>query len=584
MAQAKSSSQRPQTKYKVSGQVFNSNSEPIKDQSVLAADVDLRGASIYKTAGTVKELKANKGFEFLGTAKTNADGYYEIVFTGEMYEHNEIGLADVVAFAVDDDQITARSKLAAEGDYKNNELTHWDIRLPNLNKRGVSEYARLMPVLEPFVKQSGLQLNQLGSSPDQVDFLAAETKQNAAHTSLAVLADQLKNDCLQENKSVKSRFIIKDIQNFSELFYGIGRQNIKLSWSSLVMKNDQDLQAAITKSIDQNIISSQESILIEAFLAIVRHVALEKSPGAPETADLFKAIGFTLKDIAQQKTFAQTYFQSGNRPKTFWNNLSQQPGFTSDVIQSLQLTNQLSILTGQHTALMEELQVNQAIKDPSDLLTLTPAKWQSIIQKVGVPNSVPGDTPEIKAANYAAGMQNMLNAAYPTQKIALMIKSNQLQLNDANVKEKVSAFFSTSATFDISSSRLTDPEFDSVLKQVAGNQYGQVQKQIQQMQRIFMVSPTPDVMNTLISKGYRSAHHISSISQNTFISLEANDLGGADVAFSVYNRARHQVMRAHHMRLKLYDTQDKATPSKIITAKQQQAITSYLNNLTPSNP
>jgi hypothetical protein len=72
--------------YKVSGQVLNSNNEPISGQEVLAANLDLKWAAIYKTVSSVKPLKANGGFDLLGSATTNADGYHEIAFINQMEE------------------------------------------------------------------------------------------------------------------------------------------------------------------------------------------------------------------------------------------------------------------------------------------------------------------------------------------------------------------------------------------------------------------------------------------------------------------------------------------------------------------
>jgi len=551
--------------YKVSGQVSNSNDEPIMGQEVLAADVDLRGAAIYKAVSTVRELKANSGFDFLGTAKTHADGYYEIAFTKAMYKRHELGLADVVTFAVDGDQIIAHSKLATQRDYVNNELSHWDIHLPDASKRGVPEYVRLIQVLGPFVKENGLQLFQLSDSDDQISFLAAETQQDQAHTSLAVQADKLRNDY------PRYKFA-------AELFYGIGRQKIALTWVALLQESAQELQTAIEQSITQNIISPQDPKGVELFVRNVMSVALQHSTSASETADFYKTIGFSLKDPALQGTFAQTYLQHSGAPEDFWNALSQKPGFTAKSIQSLQLTNQLSILTGQHIPLIKELQVNRKIKDPSDLLHLTTDDWNRMVSATGVPDSVPGDTQQDKTANYVAGMQAVLNAAYPTQKIALMIDNDQLSFSDANIKEKVSAFLSAAQGkgFDISVSRVSD--FDKLIKEVAGELHDQVLQHLQLIQRISQISP-PEVMNTLISKGYTSAYHVASVSQNTFINTEATNLGGADVALAVYNRARHQVMRAQHTLLKLRDTQDKATPTKIIHSEQQKAIRDYLNTL-----
>lgn len=536
-------------------------------QRVMAVDVDLKGAAIYKTIASVRTLKANGGFDILGTATTNADGYYEIAFTQQMYKRNELGLADVVTFAVDGDKIIARSKLATQRDYVKNQLTHWDIQLPDASKRGVSEYARLIQVLGPFVKENGLQLFQLSGSEDQINFLATETEQDQSHTALAVQADKLRSDYPKSNFS-------------AELFYGIGRQQIALTWIDLLQESAAELRAAIQQSIAQNIISPQDPKVVDVFVGSVMTISLQNSTAAPETADFYKTIGFSVKDPALQGAFAQTYLQYSGAPEDFWGALSQNPGFTPQVIQSLQLTNQLHILTGQNTSLVEELQVKRAIKDPSDLLQLSADDWNKIVSATGVPASVPGDTPEDQTANYITGMQTLLNAAYPTRKIALMINNNQLSISDANVKSKVSAFLQAAEPngFDISVSRATD--FGSTIKQVAGNLYDQVLQQVQVIQRIYQVSPTPEAMNTLMSKGYSSAYQIAAVSQNAFINAMTADLGGADVALSVYNRARHQVMRAQHTLLKIRDTQDKATPSRIITPEQQKAISDYLVRLS----
>ena len=192
-------------------------------------------------------------------------------------------------------------------------------------------------------------------------------------------------------------------------------------------------------------------------------------------------------------------------------------------------------------------------------------------------NSFRDESIQAGRIQFITGIQNTLNAAYPTQKIALMINNNQFQFDNVNEKEKVAAFFASVQNFDISSSRIT--QFKDTIQKVAGDLYDKVLGHLQLMQRIYQVSPTPDVLNTLIKKGYTSAYSISSISQNAFIKKEAADLGGEDIAFSVYNRARYQVMRAQHTLFKLRDTQDRATPSKIISGDQQKAISDYINTL-----
>lgn len=552
------------TFYIVSGQVVNSLSEPIMGQHVLAVDVDLRGAAIYRTASTVEAVQPSKGFDLLGRAETDINGKYEIRFTAESYKRNELGLADVVVFAVNEERIIARSKLANESNYKGNTLPNWNIQLADASKRGVSEYTRLLQAVEPFVKENGLQLADLSASADQVSFLASETNQDPQQTSLAVQSAQLVAD-YPKDKLVAA------------LFYGIGRQNIALTWTSFLAEGTAALEAAIQQSVAQNIIPPQKANVITKFLASLLTIGPEYAITAPETGSLVTAIGFSTKDPTLQKTFIQAYIGFSGQPADFWSSLAQQPGFTPAIITSLQLTNQLSILTGQNTALVQELQVTRGITDASDLLSLTTADWTTIVANTGIPPGVPGATPAEQTSNYISGMQGLLNATYPTPKIGLMIRNGQLPIVDANVKEAITAFLTAAPDFDISSSRISS--FDKAITTAAGKYHDQVVTQLQVMQRIYQVSQTPDIMNTLLQRGYASAYNIAYISQHTFVNTESANLGGDDIALSVYNRARNQVARAHYTFLRIRDTQDAATPATIISPAQRAAVSNSLSQI-----
>src|SRR5580658_1044837 len=104
--------------YTISGQVLNVYGEPLDEQKVLTTEVNLRGVAIYKTATTVKELKASDGFVFLGNAKTDVNGDYKVKFTDATRKRHEKVLADVVAFAVDaNNKILGCSALALAKDF-----------------------------------------------------------------------------------------------------------------------------------------------------------------------------------------------------------------------------------------------------------------------------------------------------------------------------------------------------------------------------------------------------------------------------------------------------------------------------------
>ena len=460
--------------YTVSGQVLNVYGEPLDVQEVVVTEVNLRGVAVYKTAKTLEELKASNGFVFLGTAKTDVNGDYEVTF--------KTALADVVAFAVDaSGNITGYSALVLAANFTSaTEVTDLTINTSIADIRGVSQYTRLTRVLLPFAEKTDLYLYQLSDSTDQINFLAAETGQDVNNTTLAVQADQLSSDYPY------------DFQK--ELLYGIGKQNISLSWASLFLETQAELSNAIQASIAQNLIKPYSSDTIGAFLTKVAEAAADYAmTKATETADLATVLGFAMSDTTLQKTFVQLYTNFTGTPQDFWSTyLPQQAGFTAAIISSLQLTNQLSILTEQNVPLMKALLVTSPIKQLTDLLSYTQEQWNSVITQTGVPAGVPGATPQEQATNYITAIQNLLNANYPTQKIALMVNQNQFQLND--LQEDMVSFFSNNPDFDISSTNIAGLQIGTYVKNVSG-----VKAQLSLMQRVYQVSPTPDAMSTLMS-------------------------------------------------------------------------------------
>jgi Tc toxin complex TcA C-terminal TcB-binding domain/Neuraminidase-like domain/PA14 domain/Salmonella virulence plasmid 28.1kDa A protein/Putative peptidoglycan binding domain len=544
-------------KYTVSGRVLNVYGEPLEGEEVQVTEVNLRGVAIYKTATTLEELTASNGFVFLGNAKTDVNGNFQVPF--------ETALTDVVAFALDgNNNILGYSALIiTKGGM---DLTGLTISTAVSAVRGVGEYTRLTQVLLPFVKKSDLSLYQLSASADQVGFLATETNQDAAATSLAVQADQLAID-------------YPDYKFQQELFYGLGRQNIALSWPSLFLETQAELSNAIQASIAQNIIQPYSSDSVSTFLQQVSAAAADYAlTTAPETADLSKVLGFALSDATLQKTFVQLYTNFTGTPQDFWSTyLPQQAGFTPAVISSLQLTNQLSILTGQNVPLMEELLVANPIKQPSDLLAYSQDQWTTLIAKTGVPAGVPGATAAEQATTYITAIQNLLNGAYPTQKIASMVSANQFPLNE--LQGDMVSFFSNNPNFDISTANIAGLAIGTYVQNVNG-----VKTQLSLMQRVFQVSPTPDAMTTLIGKGFASAMDIVNVPQQSFVDVHAADFGGADIALSIHNRAVHQYLRSQQMLMKSRGVTSSALPASLVGSSQKAGIQQKMAAaLTPNN-
>src|SRR5262249_12537845 len=137
-----------------------------------------------------------------------------------------------------------------------------------------------------------------------------------------------------------------------ELLYGVGRQNIKLSWLALHKKPDEELRRAITKSEKERIIRHFKEAEIAAFLRLLRQFASRQildHQNAEAKNSLNEMLANALPVENQRRSFvnALSSFQ-GNDFREFWNkHLPEQPEFKDnpDLISNVLLTQQLTLLT-----------------------------------------------------------------------------------------------------------------------------------------------------------------------------------------------------------------------------------------------
>ncbi len=529
--------------FKVSGKAFNQFGQPINEKTVMAFDVDLRGAAIYNTVDNLQKLQESNGFELLGRSVTDDSGQYEITFTAESFQRAEKGLADVIAYLIEGQMIVGRSVLATKKDYiGGTELQNLHIFATGNVGSIKSEYSRLMEALRTILQESNLGLNQLDESTDQIRFLATETEQAEDRITLLVKAAKI-NDNIDGVLS-------------HELLYGVGRQDIQLSWFALAVVTDERILAALKRSMQSNIIGVFDDAAIKQFVTQLRNLASNKvidEQDGENGKSLATFLNFAIPDRAVQNSFVQAYQNFSGSPEKFWNEfLPQQPAFAQNPehIRALQFTNQLVLLTGNHFPLIEELQVRRGLKNTKQLLEIPDSEWKNIIAAVGLPSDLSGDTSPDQVDQYIEHVQGLLHAAHPTEKISMMIRGDQLKYDDQAVKAGLGAFFETAANFDFSSSRVDD--FDTVIRSVSNGKYETIKKELKTIQRIYQVSPSPTVMKKLMDKGINSSFQISSIPQQSFMEMYGGELGEENAA-SVYLRASYNTAQSHHVAMKLYE-------------------------------
>ena len=553
--------------YKVSGKVLDKLNDPVAGQVLIAFDVDLAGAAYYKTVDSLDVIQQKGGMEKLGEGVSEQSGSYEIIFHDKDFREAEAGLADVIVYAVKENKIIGSSTLASRKNYDETEIKNWDIILPE-SAQGDTEYSRLMKRVVPFMEKSRLSLFQIADSDDQLGFLSSELEQDRLKISLLAEADKLNHEIEGNTQS-------------HELFYGIGRQRIPLDWLVIAVTKIAVLQKAIDDSVKANIISAVQ-IDISGFLEKIHDKARVNllKENVDKNAGINKLLGITLKDQAHQSEFLKQYINHDGSPQEFWKKLATIPVFNENpgIIPSLQLSSQLSILTGNHLLLVEELQINRKITEPLKLLDLSKADWKNIIEKTGLPPAVNENEKEDFKEAYINEMQNTLNSSFPTQKIALMVKNKELNHSNENVNAAISAFFEKAPEFDFTSSKVH--AFDDKIKEVAPAIKEEVKNHLLSIQRVFQVSPTPETLAKLIKLGLNSAFRIASIPADNFIAAYKDELG-EDVAKDIHAKAGFIAARSHQVLLQLYETSHSLMPAAVMNEEQRKKSIDTINKNVP---
>lgn len=137
-----------------------------------------------------------------------------------------------------------------------------------------------------------------------------------------------------------------------------------------------------------------------------------------------------LADRALQQRFLDRYAAHEGDIETFWQELRADPDFESEgLVDGIQHTLQLSHLTGHNIPLVAALQrPDEAgqVRSLRDLVRLSAEDWRTLIrgesgdeQPVPIPDGIPGDDEESRLTNYVATIRTGLEAAFPTDFVAM---------------------------------------------------------------------------------------------------------------------------------------------------------------------
>lgn len=563
--------------FTVTGLVKLQNGAVKKRQRLIAFDLDLHGVAVYRTVKNVEEIKKSGGFEFLGQAVSDNLGNYSITFYDWQYGQAERKKADVVVYAIEGEEVIGHSRLVNSEDYSDKGLVRdLDIIITQEEKR--TEYEVLMNGLIAFLKESKTSLSEIAKSRDQLIFTAGELDVDQLRIDIAASAELLRKEKEENGLS-------------HELLYGIGRQGIRLDWAALYKKHDEDLHRAIAKSVDERIIRKFQDEEVTAFLKAiqeytVRHMLEDKEKDGKNTLNAM--LKHALPEEEQRLSFVNALRDfKGSDFREFWDkHLPAHPEFKDkpDLISGLLLTQQLTLLTGNHQALVHELQVNRKLTSAHQLIEFEKSDWREIIRKTGVPDSIEGKDDEEKIDRYADLIENRLNKSFPTQRIAKMVEKDELPIEKTRVSKSISAFLSKNPKFDFAGKRIHD--FKKEIKEIAGKDYDEVRNELKKIQRVFQVSTSPEAMSVLMEKNLHSAYTIANIPRKSFVKTYGNALGGEDVASAIHQRASHISTRTEMIAMHMMEYSHGLIPQKIMGPNEYKAamtvIEKHLPNPTPN--
>lgn len=541
--------------FTVAGQVRRTDGTLGRQQRLLAFDLDLRAVGMYRTIKTLAELDKKGGFEFLGEAVSDGDGRYSVTFYDWQYRRAERKKADVVVFAVAEAkgglQITGQSRLVTAREYaESGRAEAVDVILPTSDER--VEYDRVMGSLVPFLKESGVGLAEIAKSAEQIVFAASELDLELAYVSITAAAEIIAAG--------------RDERQLHEALYGIGRQGIELTWSSLYRKREDELLAAIESSVKARIIKPIEREAALHLAQIIRdqageHLIPPKPPQPTEPGeDILPERVQRLALLNAIATFRGTDFRE------FWDrHLPEQPDFKDkpELVSRLLFTQQLSVITAGFEPLAKRLAAREGASTES-LLEIDHDEWLRMVTKTGVPDFVEGASAEARTKTYIGMVQGALNAAYPTKRLAILAKNNALSIENSRVARGVTTFLSATAKFDIATSRVDD--LDQDISAIAGEHATEVKAELKKLQRVYQVSPTPEAMTTLLEHKLHSASAIAEIPRKVFLNTYGPALGGEATAFAVHQRAEHVARKTELAFMHMQDYGQQNTPAFVMGA------------------
>lgn len=539
---------------------------------LLAFDLNVRGLAAYRRIEKAAEMIGNDGFEFLGYAVPDSYGRYGIFFYDWQYLRKQ-RKADIVVFAVaESGVIVGFSRLVHTDDYLDvRQVSDLDVLVGDEDEQ--TEYTTLVKELEQFLHGNETSWLGIAGSSEHLAYAAREMEIPLSQLNIAATVERL---LFHKTTTARTR----------EWMYGLGRQDIQLTWEALYKKTKDELYTAIAQSVAEKIIDAFGEAEQTEILKLVRKYSrmhlLEPPSGHVEDNSLNAMLTHALPQIRDREVFVDALgsFEGANYSEFWRTHLPAHPGFQDNptVISKLLLTQQYTLLTGNHQKLVTAFHAKaSSIKQ---LVALEAGDWFTMIKDAGVPDFVEGSTEEEKIERYAGQMQELVNVAFPTLRVANMIEKKELPIKKDSVSNGIRMFLADNPDFDISRSRIDN--FERAIGAVAGNDSAEVKSELQTIQRLFQCCTSPKTLSVLKEHNLHSAFAIANIPRKVFVETHAKALGGELVANAIHQRADNIRIKNEMVAVHLRDISHGLVPQLAMDDVERNAAVQVIQKQIPN--
>ena len=499
----------------------------------------VRGLVVYKDGlliqgVTVRAFNVDLRHEdFLGESVSDQEGRYEIRYSASQFSRPEKQYADLLLRVFDLRDATGL-KAGQEPIYESpiiygaQPVEKVKLEIDAGLEHTWSEYEQLMAELLPL----------LAGRP------ITELSEDAGNQDITFLAGQASLDPRRIAYMVWAHRLAATTDLPPEALYGFARQGLPLTLPELLAQGQALQRQALEQALDEHIIPGRLVDTLDDILARLKSLIVAQAfepPRETDRASLGQLLATVVPDRDKQARFLEAYVDHEGTPQQFWQEVAKQPELR-DEVDKLQVTLQLSALSGGHLPLVAQLQGMQEagqFGSLRDLARLDTGGWEQIIRQVpeadAVPPDIPGDDTDAKIRNYASTITRLIEDAFPTEVVA-----HRFQQDAAPKRADLRTFFGnvlrSDTGFELAQSHIEKHLADNPSLLEGISDPATLLTSLKSSQRVARLAPSPNQVLPVLDKGIDSAFTIARMGESAF-RKRVGDTLDEESARQTYGRA-----------------------------------------------